>query len=633
MKTRGKIIKNMPIKTADYLAQVREKTGLSDYKISQTYGINQSNLSKYNSGKAALSETHAWLFADILGINPAQVVANTKLEQAILNGNKSKSKFWQEQLEKLSDSKEQAKIKIAQINPVVGDIHNNAQKIIDLSLEAANEDTHLLIFPELALIGYPPEDLLLREGFIEQVEDTIDYIANKIPSSLSVVFGAPCRVDGQLFNSAYLIQHGQLRTYHKQNLPNYGVFDEKRYFHTGDKPLIFECKSTRFGVVICEDAWSREPINQAVNFGAQKIISINASPFQIDKHQTRLEQIRARALENHVEVIYVNMVGGQDELVFDGGSCVISSAGEVLQQLPFFVEQVHDISIPSSSENQSVEKIIYDALVLATKDYIQKNGVFNGAVIGLSGGIDSALTLAIAADAIGAENVQAVMMPYTYTSSMSLEDAKEQAQHMGIEYHEVSIHPMVESFNTQLGDVFGQTKTDVTEENIQARVRGTLLMAISNKLGKIVLTTGNKSEMAVGYATLYGDMSGGFAPLKDVPKTLVYKLAKYKNSLTYVIPRRVIDREPSAELAPGQVDQDSLPPYEELDAILEAFVENKHSVEYISALGFNEATVRRISNMVLNNEYKRRQSAPGPKISANAFGKERRYPMTSKFQP
>jgi len=623
----------MSIKTKDYLAQIRDKTGLSDYKISQTYGINQSNLSKYSSGKAALSETHAWLFADILRINPAEVVANTKLEQANLNNNKTKSKFWQEQLEKLSNESGEAKIEIAQINPIVGDINNNAQKIIDLSIEAQENSTNLLIFPELALIGYPPEDLLLRDGFIDQVEIIIEKIRLNIPSNIAIIFGAPAKIENKLFNSAYLIQHGQIRTYHKQQLPNYGVFDEKRYFTPGGTPLVFECMGTRYGVVICEDAWSSDAINQSVNFGAQKIITINASPFQIDKHSQRIKQIKQRAIESNVDIIYVNITGGQDELVFDGGSFVIDKSGSLILQLPFFSEVVEDINKPSIHSDSSFEKTIYDSLVLATRDYIKKNGVFNGAVIGLSGGIDSALTLAIAADAIGGENIQAVMMPYEYTSSMSLEDAKEQAQNMGVEYHEINIHPMVDSFNNQLTNAFGNTQTDTTEENIQARVRGTLLMAISNKSGKIVLTTGNKSEMAVGYATLYGDMSGGFAPLKDIAKTLVYKLAKYKNSVKYTIPRRVIEREPSAELAPNQVDQDSLPPYEELDSILQEFIENKHSVEYITALGFNEHTVRRVTNMVLNNEYKRRQSAPGPKVSSNAFGKERRYPMTSKFNP
>jgi len=321
-------------------------------------------------------------------------------------------------------------------------------------------------------------------------------------------------------------------------------------------------------------------------------------------------------------------------LVFDGGSFVMDASGNVTHQLPFFQSLTHALDQPILQDsNEQIEKTIYDALVLSTKDYIQKNGVFNGAVIGLSGGIDSALTLAIAVDALGAEHVQAIMMPYEYTSSMSLEDAKAQASSMKVDYHEVNIHSMVDSFNAQLSPLFAGTDADTTEENLQARIRGTLLMAVSNKSGKIVLTTGNKSEMAVGYATLYGDMSGGFAPLKDIAKTMVYRLANYRNSIEYVIPGRVIDREPSAELAPNQVDQDSLPPYEELDAILELFVEQKQSIDHIVKQGFNKDTVKRISNMVLNNEYKRRQSAPGPKVSKNAFGKERRYPMTSKFQP
>ena len=624
----------MASKTKDYLAKVRKKTGFSDYKIAQEYDINQSNLSKYKSGKAALSEMHAWLFADILDINPAEVVANTKLEHAKLTGNKSKAKFWQEQLEKLSNVSESIKINIAQINPIVGDLNNNAQTIIDLSKQAYESGVHLLVFPELALIGYPPEDLLLREGFISQIEDKVELIRTQLPEDMSIVFGAPERTGGCLYNSAYLIQHGDVRIYHKQYLPNYGVFDEKRYFKPGTDSLVFECQQHRIGIVICEDAWEVAPVNAAVSHGAQTIISLNASPFELGKHQQRIKTIRQRVLENKVNFIYVNAVGGQDELVFDGGSFVMDVSGKITHQLPFFQTLTHSLDRPTlQNTNGPIEKIIYDALVLSTKDYIEKNAVFNGAVIGLSGGIDSALTLAIAVDALGAEHVQAIMMPYEYTSSMSLEDAKAQASIMKVDYHEINIHPMVDSFNTQLSPLFAGTDADTTEENLQARIRGTLLMAVSNKSGKIVLTTGNKSEMAVGYATLYGDMSGGFAPLKDIAKTLVYRLANYRNSIDYVIPGRVIDREPSAELAPNQVDQDSLPPYAELDAILELFVEQKQSIQHITQQGFNQDTVKRISRMVLNNEYKRRQSAPGPKISQNAFGKERRYPMTSKFQP
>jgi NAD+ synthase (glutamine-hydrolysing) len=624
----------MVLKTKDYLAKVRKKTGLSDYKIAQKYDINQSNLSKYKSGRAALSETHAWQFASILSVDPAQVVANTKLEHAKLTGNKSKAVFWQEQLENLSKGLGSIKINIAQINPIVGDLNNNAQTIINLALEADESGAHLLVFPELALIGYPPEDLLLREGFIDQIESTIEYIRTQLPEDISVLFGAPERVEGRLYNSAYLIQQGRVSTYHKQCLPNYGVFDEKRYFEPGTDSFVFECQQTKIGVVICEDAWETAPISAAVSYGAQTVISLNASPFQIGKHQQRIDTMRHRALENNISLIYINAVGGQDELVFDGGSFAMNASGKITHQLPFFQTLTHPLDQPLMQNiDDLIEKTIYDALVLSTKDYIEKNGVFNGAVIGLSGGIDSALTLAIAVDALGAEHVQAIMMPYEYTSSMSLEDAKAQASSMKVDYHEINIHSMVDSFNMQLSPLFAGVDTDTTEENLQARIRGTLLMAVSNKSGKIVLTTSNKSEMAVGYATLYGDMSGGFAPLKDIAKTLVYRLANYRNSIDYVIPGRVIDREPSAELAPNQIDQDSLPPYEELDAILELFVEHKQSIHHITQQGFNQDTVKRISNMVLNNEYKRRQSAPGPKVSQNAFGKERRYPMTSKFQP
>ncbi|SMN11426.1 NAD synthetase / Glutamine amidotransferase chain of NAD synthetase [uncultured Candidatus Thioglobus sp.] len=622
------------IRTKDYLAKIRIKTGLSDYKIAQEYDINQSNLSKYKSGKLALSETHAWLFADILGINPAEVVANTKLEQAKLSNNKSKVIFWKEQLENLSSGFQALKIEIAQINPVVGDLSGNAQQIIDLSQQAFQSNVDLLIFPELTLSGYPPEDLLLRDGFIEQIEKQVERIRQQLPKDMSVVFGSPARLNGNLYNSAYLMQQGVTKVYHKQHLPNYGVFDEKRYFASGNDSLVFDCHDKRIGIIICEDAWNEAPVRDAVKYGAQMIISLNASPFQINKHTQRLQVIKQRVLDNNVDFIYVNAVGGQDELVFDGGSFVMNSAGTVTHQLPFFKALNHSLDTPMlDNTNELLEKTIYDALVLSTKDYIQKNAVFNGALIGLSGGIDSALTLAIAVDALGSENVQALMMPYEYTSNMSVEDAKAQASSMNVDYHEINIHAMVDNFNAQLNALFSGAQADATEENIQARTRGTLLMAVSNKFDKIVLTTGNKSEMAVGYATLYGDMSGGFAPLKDIAKTMVYRLAKYRNSLGYVIPGRVIDRPPSAELAPNQVDQDSLPDYAELDAILELFIEQKRSVDYIISQGFDQDTVKRIVRMALNSEHKRRQSAPGPKISSNAFGKERRYPITSKFQP
>ena len=624
----------MHIKTTEYLAMVRNKTGFSDYKIAKEYEINQSNLSKYSSGKAALSETHAWLFANILDIDPAEVVANTKLEHAISSGNNSKAKFWQEQLNKIFYESSPIKIQIAQINPIVGDIKSNAKKIIDLTIEASEIGAHLIVFPELALTGYPPEDLLLRDGFIKQVKDEIDIICNSIPSDISILFGAPSQIDNNLFNSAYFIQNNKVQSiYNKQELPNYGVFDEKRYFSSGNESLIFECQNTRIGVLICEDQWVDNPIRQLCQSNIDMVISLNASPFQLNKGAERMDICKKYAAEFGISFIYINMVGGQDEVVFDGNSFVINNQGQLNLEMPAFQEicSLHTNS-SLSHESLSEEASIYSAIVLATRDYIKKNS-FGGALIGLSGGIDSALTLAIAVDAIGSENVHAVMMPYQYTSEISLNDSELQARTQSVQFSNIDIHSMVDSFNGSLSDLFENTHIDTTEENIQSRVRGTLLMALSNKHHKIVLATGNKSEMAVGYATLYGDMCGGFAPLKDISKTMVYRLSKYRNTISDVIPDRVITRPPSAELAPDQVDQDSLPPYDILDDILIRFVEKKQSVEEIIAHGHSALEVNKITSLILRNEYKRRQSAPGPKVSSNAFGRERRYPMTSKFKP
>ena len=613
---------------------VRDKTGYSDYKIAKEYDINQSNLSKYSSGKAALSETHAWLIANILDIDPAEVVANTKLEHAINTGNNSKAKFWQEQLNKIFSESSPIRIQIAQFNPIVGDIKFNAQKMLDLSIEANNAGAHLIIFPELALTGYPPEDLLLRDGFINQVKDEITNFCNLAPSDISILFGAPNKTDDFLFNSAYLIQNNRIiNIYNKQELPNYGVFDEKRYFSSGDDSFVFECQNTKIGVLICEDQWVEGPISNLCQSNIDIVISLNASPFQLNKQSERINICKNYALKFDITFIYVNMVGGQDEVVFDGNSFIVNNQGDVSLQLPAFKElSVSHIDTTFTPSLVSNESLIYSAIVLATKDYIQKN-TFGGALIGLSGGIDSALTLAIAVDAIGAENVHAIMMPYQFTSDMSLTDSELQAKTQGVEFSSIDIHSMVDSFNLSLSDQFRNTSRDTTEENIQSRVRGTLLMALSNKSHKLVLATGNKSEMAVGYATLYGDMCGGFAPLKDISKTMVYKLAKYRNTLSDVIPERVITRPPSAELAPDQVDQDSLPSYDILDDILMRFVEQKQSVNEIIENGHNSEDVNKITSLILRNEYKRRQSAPGPKISSNAFGKERRYPMTSKFKP
>ena len=623
----------MTIKTSEYLDMVRLKTGLSDYKIAKQYDINQSNLSKYSSGKAALSETHAWLFANILDLDPAEIVANTKLEHAINSDNKTKAKFWQEQLNKILADTQPIKIQIAQFHPVVGDISNNARKILDMSIEALDFGAHMIVFPELALTGYPPEDLLLRSGLIKQVELRINELCNQLPSSIAVLFGAPSSTGEILHNSAYCIHKNKVvHIYHKQSLPNYGVFDEKRYFSPGERTLVFEHQGCKIGVLICEDAWVGDPLEKACQANADLIISLNASPFQSNKSQQRIDLYRQHARKWGVDLLYVNSVGGQDELVFDGGSFMMNTKGKIVQQLPFFEDcQVLHTNPCEYSELPGVA-LIYKALVLATKDYVKGNG-FAGSLIGLSGGIDSALTLAIAVDALGAENVSAVMMPYRFTSGMSLEDAEEQARTQDVHYSSIDIHPMVTAFNLSLADSFDGADKDTTEENIQARVRGILLMALSNKWHKMVLATGNKSEMSVGYATLYGDMCGGFAPLKDISKTLVYQLANYRNSVSKVIPERVITRPPSAELAPDQVDQDSLPPYDALDDILMRFVEEKLSVEEIAQHGHDIELVKKVTSMVLNNEYKRRQSAPGPKVSANAFGKERRYPMTSKFKP
>jgi len=624
----------MIIKTTEYLAMVRDKTGYSDYKIAKEYDINQSNLSKYSSGKAALSETHAWLIANILDIDPAEVVANTKFEHAINTGNNSKAKFWQEQLNKIFSESSPIRIQIAQFNPIVGDIKLNAQKMLDLSIEANNAGAHLIIFPELALTGYPPEDLLFRDGFTNQVKEEITNFCNLVPSDISILFGAPNKTDDFLFNSAYLIQNNRIiNIYNKQELPNYGVFDEKRYFSSGDDSFVFECQNTKIGVLICEDQWVEGPISNLCQSNIDIVVSLNASPFQLNKQSERINICKNYALKFDITFIYVNMVGGQDEVVFDGNSFIVNNQGDVSLQLPAFKElSVSHIDTTFTPSLVSNESLIYSAIVLATKDYIQKN-TFGGALIGLSGGIDSALTLAIAVDAIGAENVHAIMMPYQFTSDMSLTDSELQAETQGVEFSSIDIHSMVDSFNLSLSDQFRNTSRDTTEENIQSRVRGTLLMALSNKSHKLVLATGNKSEMAVGYATLYGDMCGGFAPLKDISKTMVYQLAKYRNTLSDVIPERVITRPPSAELAPDQVDQDSLPSYDILDDILMRFVEQKQSVNEIIENGHNSEDVNKITSLILRNEYKRRQSAPGPKISSNAFGKERRYPMTSKFKP
>lgn len=534
------------------------------------------------------------------------------------------------------------RIVMAQLNMLVGDIEGNAEKVI-AAAERARDELHadVIVFPELALTGYPPEDLLLRPGLYTRVLAALETVNQRL-RGIDIVLGYPHTAVGGVYNAASLLRDGHVvATYHKQHLPNYSVFDEMRYFAVGSEPCVVEIKGVPVGLTVCEDIWQPGSVKQAVDAGARLILNINASPFHIDKGREREQAVRERVVEGRVPVLYVNLVGGQDELVFDGGSFVMDAGGNITQQAPTFEEGLYlaefavdgDEVMPQPlvcATPLSEEASVYNALVLGVRDYIEKNG-FPGVVIGLSGGIDSALTLAIAVDAIGAERVEAVMMPSRYTADLSLDGAREEAEALAVDYRVIPIEPAFNVFLDSLKEEFAGRESDTTEENIQARCRGIILMAISNKKGKMVLTTGNKSEMAVGYATLYGDMAGGFAALKDVPKTLVFRLSRYRNTLSPVIPEAVINRPPSAELAADQKDSDSLPDYPELDAILQRYVEYDECVADIVAAGFDEATVRRVVRLVDLNEYKRRQAPPGVRITRRAFGRDRRYPITSGF--
>lgn len=536
------------------------------------------------------------------------------------------------------------RICLAQLNLVVGDVAGNTARIAATIRQAREEHAaDLVVFQELALCGYPPEDLLFHSGLQQRVADALEALKAET-QGIAALVGYPEYVDGCIYNSAAWIQAGEIRgNYRKSCLPNYGVFDEQRYFTPGKAPLVLELKGVQTGVTICEDIWDSAEVAQAtVAAGAEVIFSINGSPFEFNKQNIREELLAKRAREAGVPIVYQNLVGGQDELVFDGGSCVVSAAGTLCQRAPAFVEGLYLSEFKIDGEHaiapvpaditplQEDDQRIYDAIVTGVRDYVRKNG-FDGVVLGLSGGIDSALCLAIAVDALGAGAVQAVMMPYLYTSDISIEDAEKQARELGVAYSTLPIAPMVDATIGTLADMFAGLPRDATEENIQARCRGILLMAISNKTRRIVLTTGNKSEMAVGYATLYGDMAGGFAPIKDCAKTLVYRLARYRNTLSPAIPERVIERPPSAELRPDQKDSDSLPPYDVLDPILDALMIEDLSVEEIVALGYEKDTVGQILDMVRRNEYKRRQSPPGVRISGRAFGRDWRYPMTSGY--
>jgi len=536
-------------------------------------------------------------------------------------------------------------IKIVMVQDVfqVGDIKNNADKIIAMAIEASQQGADLVVFPELALVGYPPEDLLHRQGFLQQIKHECQRIQHSLKQSIAdtgVVFGLPYEHAGQLYNAALYLSKGIIKQFcFKQSLPNYSVFDEVRYFVAGYESAVIDVKGHKIGLLICEDVWQADCVQQSKDNGAQAIIVINASPFHLDKHAERVEILQNHAKQFALPIMYLNMTGGQDELVFDGDSLAVNRQAELVVRAKLFdTDRIEiqfdgeDIRSQHPMETQiGSEAIIYKALVTGVRDFVQQNG-FSGVVIGLSGGVDSALTLAIAVDALGAENVEAVMMPSRYTADMSLQDAEAEAELLGVKYDVLAIEEVFNSFLNTLAPVFAGAPADTTEENIQARCRGLLLMAISNKKGRMVLTTGNKSEMAVGYATLYGDMCGGFAPIKDVCKTLVYKLCQYRNSVSAVIPERVLTRPPTAELREDQCDQDSLPDYAVLDRILELSVEQDRTIDEIVKHGIDRETVLQVITMVQRNEHKRRQSAPGIRITRRAFGRDRRYPITSGYR-
>ncbi|WP_045861555.1 NAD+ synthase [Teredinibacter purpureus] len=532
------------------------------------------------------------------------------------------------------------KIAMAQTNLLVGDINGNLEKIGQFIRQAEESfDVDIIVFPELTLTGYPPEDLLLRPSCETRVNRALEALC-QIHSNTHIVIGYPRMVKGQLFNMAGVIAGGEIiYEYAKQCLPNYQVFDEKRYFTEGTENGVFQCKGVSVALSICEDIWDGGPVAQAQSCGADILLNLNASPFHQNKQRERENIVATLAKKINAPIVYVNQVGGQDELVFDGGSFAADTEGNILSMADFFCQQLAVVAFnnvskvlaaltPPAKRETKALAIIYQALVLGVRDYVNKNG-FKGVVLGLSGGIDSALTLAIAADALGPERVHAVMMPFRYTSDMSKTDAEDEAARLGVAYRSISIEPIYEAFSEQLAEAFANTSVDTTEQNIQARSRGVLLMAISNKLGYLVLTTGNKSEMAVGYATLYGDMAGGLDVLKDVPKTTVFALSKYRNTLSEVIPENVISRPPSAELAPDQKDEDSLPPYDILDQILELYIEQDFSAQAIIEKGFDAQEVNRVLRLVDINEYKRRQAPVGIRISARAFGRDRRYPITN----
>jgi len=535
------------------------------------------------------------------------------------------------------------RIVMAQLNLTVGDVAGNVQKLLDAAAESRDRlKAQLVVFPELAVAGYPAEDLLFNPDFRRQVEESVARLAAGI-RGIHAMVGYPLYEDGRIYNVGAIFGEGRIQSvYRKSELPNYQVFDEPRYFAPGTAPTVVDVAGFAVGLNVCEDVWHADPAKRAAQAGASLLCVPNASPFNVGKQMERESELRRRVAEAGVPIVYVNHVGGQDDLLFDGGSLVMNTDGSVAARAPDFEEGLYPVdfvleggkarALPAQVHmDGSEEECVYRALVLGVKDYARKNG-FKGAILGLSGGIDSALTLAIAVDALGAQNVTAVMMPTRFTSDLSLDGASEQARKLGVAYHLIPIESPYESLRAALQGVLPDT-TGLTGENLQARVRGTLLMAVSNKSGKLLLCTSNKSELAMGYGTLYGDMAGGFAPLADVLKTRVYALARHRNALSPVIPQAVIDREPTAELAPGQKDSDTLPPYGQLDAILTAYVEEDKSLRDIIGMGYLEALVRRVMSGVQKAEYKRRQGPPGVRISRRNFGDDRRYPITSGYKP
>lgn len=532
------------------------------------------------------------------------------------------------------------RVAIAQFNALVGDLAGNGARILELAARAREGGADVLLTPELALSGYPPEDLLMRPDFYRACAVQLDAVARA--ATLPIVIGHPEESGGRRYNAASLVADGRIAaTYRKHRLPNYEVFDEERYFAAGHAPCVIELKGVRCGLAICADVWESGAAELAVVAGAELMLTLNASPFHMNKQARRYDVLRDRVAATGTPVIYANLVGGQDELVFDGASFALDGQGRLTHQLPAFVEALEYIDyadghlLPGQiAEPPAREAEVYAALKLGVADYLGKNG-FPGAIIGLSGGIDSALTLAIAVDALGADKVRAVMMPSPWTAQMSLDDSREMVRRLGVQYDEIPIAAAMDQFAVLLAPTIAQLGPkpawDTTDENLQARIRGMLLMALSNRTGRIVLTTGNKSEMAVGYATLYGDMAGGFAVIKDVAKTFVYRLARWRNQVSEVIPQNIITRAPSAELKAGQTDQDTLPPYEVLDAIIEAYMERDESPRHIIASGYSEADVRKVVGMLKRSEYKRRQAPVGIRVTQRGFGKDWRYPITSRY--